>query len=378
MKIIEQNVLTNIKEWLLNSQIQIQEGEEEGGVSGWLNEKHEQEYVYFEITGYYLTFLAFLLKIERIPREHRLIQCKAKKAIKWIGKMISDSEFPETRKYMIARPIQDWRNYAVFSFDMAMVIKGISDILPFLSDPTTFAEAQAILARLTMLFEKHFIRDMRISSHVMREGYNHEQLPLKWSTCEYIHHAKTASALLSISDLYLTSTLKSTCENELNHWRSYFEKHDQWKELHPFFYFLEGFILSDVHTNRCHDMYDVQRVYTEIMRHQTLNGGLASSLAGNSDDQRSDVIAQALRVGVILKSKCMINGEFWDAKLDKLAASLENYIVDHGAVTFFEKNSLKPIFYNAWTSMFTFQALYFYELAAQGQTLDESILKYII
>lgn len=379
MKIIEQNVLSNIREWLLNSSIQILEGEEEGGVCGWLNENHEQEYVYFEITGYYLTFLAFLAKIEGRSRDALLIENKAAKAIKWIGKMISNNEFPETRRYVIVLDNVDWRNRAVFSFDMAMAIKGISDILPFLCDPITFAAAQTTLSRLTALFEKHFIRDRRISSHLMREGNHQEELPKKWSTYEYIHHAKTASALLSISDTYFTPTMKSACENELNHWRSYFYRHDELEDLHPFYYYLEGFILSDVRANHWQDIFNVESIYSEVMRQQSLNGGLPASLAEDCDEQRSDVIAQALRVGSILKSKGLIQGEQWDVKLDKLAASLEKYFLDgQGAVTFFEKNSSKPLFYNAWATMFTFQALYFYELATEGKALDDSILRYII
>ena len=83
---------------------------------------------------------------------------------------------------------------------------------------------------------------------------------------------------------------------------------------------------------------------------------LFSTHAGWAHELRSDVIAQALRLGCVLQSLGQLTGSRWDCRLSDIRLSLEQFIDDSGSVSF---RPLRhgPAHYNAWSAMFAHQAL---------------------
>src|SRR6266446_5666404 len=54
-----------IADWLLHSNVRIRSGRHAGAIAGWLNEHGEPEFAYPEITGYYLSWLAFVASLRQ-------------------------------------------------------------------------------------------------------------------------------------------------------------------------------------------------------------------------------------------------------------------------------------------------------------------------
>src|SRR5690242_5315974 len=117
-------VIENMEKWLLTSGIQLPAGPEKGAVAGWLTDQGQPEYAYMEITGYYLSTMAFMAMRDESKRAEAI--AAAQNALDWLNHYISRGDLPPTRKFLIESSQEDWRNAAVFAFDLGMVIRGLA------------------------------------------------------------------------------------------------------------------------------------------------------------------------------------------------------------------------------------------------------------
>src|SRR3989442_3482845 len=108
-----------IADWLLHSNVRIRSGRHAGAIAGWLNEHGEPEFAYPEIAGYYLSWLAFA---GRLGRELDVRQT-ATAVVHWVDTVTSTDHPPATRYYFV--DCEDWRNSATFTFDLAMLCRGL-------------------------------------------------------------------------------------------------------------------------------------------------------------------------------------------------------------------------------------------------------------
>src|SRR5437016_8756070 len=97
-----------IADWLLNSKVRIRSDRHAGAIAGWLDGDGEPEFAYPEITGYYLSWLAFVSGL----RPQLDVRPAATAAVEWLGKVMSIDRPPATRYYFDNR--DDWRNGATF------------------------------------------------------------------------------------------------------------------------------------------------------------------------------------------------------------------------------------------------------------------------
>ena len=108
--------------WLLSDEVQLPIGAQAGGVLGWFDGASTR-FVYPESTGYYLTILSFLhargWPVDGIPR-------RARRAADWLDRQGGRLSPPATRVYLSDPPTKDWRNSFSFSFDLAMIWRGIA------------------------------------------------------------------------------------------------------------------------------------------------------------------------------------------------------------------------------------------------------------
>ena len=107
-----------LTQWLLSDDVQMRTGPETGGVLGWFEESSPKRFLYPEVTGYYLTFLAFL---GQQGRRRDAFQQYAQLAADWLDRRCAGETPASARAYMHGDESSDWRCGFSFSFDLAMI-----------------------------------------------------------------------------------------------------------------------------------------------------------------------------------------------------------------------------------------------------------------
>jgi hypothetical protein len=327
------NEITNrIATWLLSSGIQIQTGAEAGAVAGWLNASGEPAFAYTEITGYYLSCMAFM---RAAGRSEPIVASNAKRAVIWLHAKCTNGNAPLTR-YYLQQGVADWRNEAVFSFDLAIVLRGLASVRGLVPEKLRQDTVDAL--------HRHFC--VFVSSDGQLVPYIHSTgklLPDRWSTRPGPCQLKTAAALLCSGD-GLAEELKQASFNMYARWRAPFLPHAD--ELHAALYAVEGLILFGVHG--CHEAW-------KAAADQYVRSAEQLTYA------RSDVVAQALRAGCVLLSRGLLQRPGWDEKIRKLAEVLAGYVGKDGAVLYSDPPASSPLHLNACSAMFAYQAFTFYK-----------------
>lgn len=336
---MDDSIADRIASWLLNSGIQIQDGPEAGAVAGWLNMAGEPAFAYTEITGYYLSCMAFMRAAGRCEPKMSL---NATRALAWLHAKCSNGAAPLTR-YYLQPAAGDWRNDAVFSFDFAMVLRGLASVQGLVPE----SMRQDAIAALRVHLRRFVTPDRQLVPYIHR---GHRLLPVRWSTRPGPHQLKTAAALLSSSD-ELDDELKQAALNMLPRWRPTFIPHSD--ELHAALYAVEGLILFGVHG--CQEAWKAAAdQYAQCM--------------GQFTNTRSDVVAQALRAGCVLQSRGLLQGPGWDEKIGTLADVLVGFVRKDGAVLYSDPPDPSLGHLNACSAMFAYQAFSFYRRACDMET----------
>ncbi len=368
---ITPTVIERMENWLLKSGVQLTDGPEAGGVAGWLNDDGTPEYVYMEITGYYLSSMAFIIsKSEGAVKADALDN--AQKALDWLQGYYEKGELPPTRKFLRPEP-GDWRNTAIFAFDIGMVIRGLVDISQFIS---TEQHKQLLGFFLTNL-AKLIAPDFSLNSHYMTDP-NAPAFPPKWSTTHGPYHLKVVSPLLNVPAELLTEDLQALMAKVYDNWKDYCEIETLTEDLHPTFYYLEGQVPFALRNYEPGIFEKMEILFTKIMAHQKPDGWVPYNPATADDVMRADINAQALRIGAILKSQGFLKGAEWDTKLHNLAEALLRFTNDEGAISFHPLDGAHPKHWNAWCAEFTQQAVCFYKMVLDGQTISNQHLDMIV
>ncbi len=366
-----ENAKERMRDWLLDSAIQIPDGPHRGAIAGWLDDKGKPAFAYGEITGYYLTCTAFMLLSRG---DDARIRQRAERAAAWLRESCTCGLLPESRCYSGCRQ-HDWRNSAYFSFDLAMMIRGISNAAGFFGVDAFGEAGKAVLQRLGELVAE----DGSLLTHApVREETC--VLPVKWSTVPGPFQVKTAAAILSCSEDAVPAGVRSAAEASFARWRGYFDEHPPSGDLHPLFYFMEGMVLLGLSRSDEEALKSAAKVFEFVMRSQKANGALPAQLGDASAPERSDVVAQALRMGCILMDLGLLgNSESEVAqRLGALARCLSRFIDRRGAVSFFEIGGGNQEYWNAWCAMFSYQACCFYECLERGRKLPENWMSLIV
>lgn len=329
-----------IERWLLVSDVQLPDGAHRGGVAGWLDAEGQPAFVYLEITGYYLTAMAWLLAGGARSDEATLrANQRGRQAVAWVHSAVSCGRLPPTRIHLRAGTDDDWRNRADFSFDLAMAIRGLVVFADVAGDEDGRAAAARdfLAARLAEIRSDYPL----LPSHRLRNG---TPLPERWSTQRGPHHLKAAAVLLSAR---LNDGLLPVSKATFSHWADQLRIGWPVAELHALLYGLEGLALAEER-----ELDRVEDGFRRIMQMQRPDGSLPADL-GRSTSVRSDVLAQALRVGALLRASRRLREEAWAERLERLAERLLGYVRPDGSVGFAAHQGTS----NAWCAMFAYQAL---------------------
>ena len=335
-----------IERWLLESEVQLEDEPHRGAVAGWLDRKGRPEFVYLEITGYYLTTMAWLAGGAASSEESASLALeRGRKALDWMRAATESGELPPTRLYLTPGR-RDWRNAAIFSFDLAMAARGaccFASVAPAREAETL---VQVLAARLLEVCGDA----APLGSHVLRNGHG-GALPNRWSTRPGPHHIKAAAALLRLPRDVVDPGLAGASQRTALAGAAAVEPTNADGELHPLLYGLEGLLML-APTGSEPGLEVVERAFERLAALQAPDGSLPAAVTGSAT-VRSDVLAQALRVGALLRAAGRLQDESWAPRLDALASALLRHVREDGSVLFTAEGD----FLNAWCAMFAHQAL---------------------
>ncbi len=339
------SAVARVEDWLLHSGIQLDCGPQRGGVAGWLDGHGEPEFAYLEITGYYLTAMAWLASGAASSPEHMAAaQMRAQQAARWIALQVESEPAPPTRLYLSAHD-PDWRNNAVFSFDLAMAARGMAATRRLAG----WRERRRALAEMCARLDRISSGAEVMVSHELVVG-DATTMPDRWSTRPSVHHLKAAAAMLGLPTRVAGDQAMAMARRTYDHWADSLAS-DEWpcEQLHAVLYALEGMLLR---ASTQDDLDVVERVFARLMELQAPDGSLPETVEGGP--ARSDVLAQALRVGLLLRGRHYLSEPVWNDRIDLLTRALLEYIRPDGGVGFSHDQSIS----NAWCAMFAHQALY--------------------
>lgn len=357
-----------IQSWLLGPEVQFADGLHRGGVAGWFDESGDAVFLYPEITGYYLTWLAFLAHAFGLTDE---LTRHANDAISWISYQFADGRVPPTRTYLTCSETGDWRNCGSFAFDLAMIARGVAAVRDLADDRERTRLLAELLDRLLpFCTERGSFQAFRLHSPF------HSDAPPRWSCNHGPYQAKVATAVLSINTVSpVPDQLQFTAAAAYSRWREY-SRLNTLEGDHSAFYHLEGLALAGVNGWDPGAWPLAKDAYLKIIGMRNPAARMAPYFNGSASENRSDVLAQALRIGCILRSKAGLDSPAFDRKLQYLADVLQQFVTDDGAVLFSQSPPYRHK--NVWSSMFAHQALSFYDVVAGGNSLEDRWLQLLV
>ncbi|MEW6407146.1 MAG: DapH/DapD/GlmU-related protein [Patescibacteria group bacterium] len=325
--------------WIINSGLQAKNG----GFYAWLDlNANAYSYIYSEITGYGITTLLFLNELK-----------KAELAADWIiKKSIQPCGGVRTGK-------GEFDN--LFTFDTGMVLYGLINLFKA-------AKKQEYL-NISKKIADFLLANQRSNGSLapiysLKTNKTIETLD-KWSTQSGTYHAKVALGLVDLfritkNDIYKNAAIK-LCKFTLTlqdkSGRFITNKKDNTTHIHPHSYAAEGLLYTGA-ILKIKEFVAAAKKSVE-WSFKNLSGYGINELYNPfsntfNDFQRSDILAQVLRLGIIfsLDSK----------KIEELASLLLAYQYNgqnkQKGGFFYSKNDLHL---NSWCSMFALQALALYQ-----------------
>ncbi len=338
-----------LRRWLLSPAVQLRDGPAAGGVVGAFDADGSPRYTYPEIAGYYLHWLAELAHC----RVSDGLDAHAGRSAAWAQRALAGDAPPQTRHYLVAAA-PDWRNDASFFFDLAMLLRGLTAA----AESALIPLPQDSLARLVRELA-HFV-SADGSLRAARPVRPAADLPARWSTCGGPFEVKASSrVLLAARHLDLPAALATACAREAERHAPHAATMDL-DMLHPTLYFAEGLLLAQPQRAPA-----LVQLLDRCLSLQRADGSLPEAASG-SDLPRSDIIAQALRLGLLLHSSATLDAAR-RAHLDALVQALLARVGNDGTLAFVPGTPAPQP--NVWCGLFAEQALRWYARWSEGQSL---------
>lgn len=352
IRIDKKNKLINLSKcikssanWILNSGLQ----SKNGGFYAWFDRNTKKySYLYSEITGYGITTLLF---INRIAKTREAIK-KAEYAASWI---INESLQP-------CGGVKTGKGEAnnLFTFDTGMVLYGMINLFKA-TRKDRYLQVSKKIAEFLLRNQR---KDGSIAAIYSPKTNKTLETFDKWSNQSGAFHAKIALGLVDLYEVTSNQVYKDAAIKLCNFTltlqdktgRFITNKADNTTHIHPHCYAAEGLFYTGVHF-RIKKFIIASQKASKWSFDNLSNYGineLYNPLTNTFNDfQRSDILAQLLRLGIIfsLDSK----------KIDELASLLLTYQYKEGSRQdggfLYSKNERHL---NSWCTMFTLQALDFY------------------
>lgn len=333
---------TRLRDWLLAGPAQLRSGSETGAVAGSLDALGRARYAYAEITGYYLHWLAELGADNLDARA----AASAQSALRWFCRACAGGNLPATR---IAQfdDTPDWRNDAVFCFDLGMLVNGVVSTLHqgLAADADQHAACLDALDGVVVGLQRHVLADGLRAALPLTD----QALPQRWSTVGGAFLAKPAIRILQIGKLRsLPRDLVDACEAEIHRCTAPAALAERPLLMHPLLYAAEG--LAWAAADRPADIAAMLQVGLDLA---DADGRLPETAYGDTGP-RNDVAAQALRVGVWLTVHAPAHAPSAH-RMQTLASLVATEIRADGSIPFRPHGDAADT--NIWCALFAEQAL---------------------
>jgi hypothetical protein len=338
--------------WLLGDRAQITSGTHAGAAAGWVDREGRASYVYPEITGYYLQWLAWHAACHGVNSETRR---RAAAAQRWLLSWAFGAETPETRIYLEPAG-HDWRNAALFFFDLAMVLRGLASAARLgliETDPRLVARVSELLWRLVA---DDGMFDACVATSV------DAALPDRWSTRRGPFLSKAAAGVLIAAAQFsslpgaLAKAADATFGSALESMSAQLHS-----ETHALLYGIEGALSLPEHPATVTAMPHMVRQLRDLLE-RSAQLGHTPELLGGTGRVRLDIMAQAIRAAAFVPAELStelpieLPSESATAHVDQMAQLLVHYIDPSLGIPF--SPDATPRQYNVWTAMFAEQALF--------------------
>ncbi len=346
--------------WLLHGPAQLSSGPHAGAIAGTLTADGRAAYVYPEIAGYYLQWLAWRA---RRDGDTQALAARAAGVQRWLRTWLAATP-PPTRVHLDGTT-GDWRNRAVFLFDVAMVLRGLGSVVAadlVRADPEVLAGIVRELERLRSA-DGHFDA---CAMHAPGDEF-----AARWSTRRGAFLAKAAAGVLTAARVlpgipqHIVDAADGTFTASIAALAQ-----DAHREVHPLLYACEGVLGLPGH-RRFHASLPVVSAHLDVVLAAAgSDGSLPETLHVDNDVRRVDIIAQALRVGALL-ARHRPQRPPDRVALERLHRALLREVQPSGAVAFARDAAGTAC--NVWAAMFADQALAFTAASgAPGSAADDS------
>jgi len=377
-------VLANM--WLLKSGIQNAGGPGKGGFNSWFDlARKDYSYIYSEITGYGITSLLYL---SRYFGEEFYLD-KAVSAYEWLAtSALDDSGGVRTRDYY--HDMENSGRYSfdsgnIYAFDNGMVLYGVVNLYKRTGDSRHLAFARTLADFLV----KNMVKDDG-SFYAVYNSLTGEKTdkPGKWSTQTGSYHAKLALGFGDLfgvtGDLQYERVVKDLLRHSLRYQeasgRFVTDRADNSTHLHPHLYSAEGLLYAGISSGEKDFVSSAAKAVKWALDSAREDGGVPKKFDGKdfSPFYRSDILAQALRLGSWLYGLDMLGEEYAPA-LKKLRRKLVSFQYrgsgsqDGGFYYGYGLDGAKKEHLNSWCTMFAVQALMMYDenvVKRSGKTVE--------
>lgn len=353
-KAIKPDPVASVKNWLINSGIQ----SAQGGFYAWIDlNSQEPSFLYSEITGYAITTLLFL---NRLSQDTTLTK-RAQNAAGWLAqKALHPCGGFKARLYqdgINTDPRYSFDSENIFSFDTAMALYGLANLYK----QTQEEELLAVCRKCAdFLINKMQNPDGSFNSIYSAKTSTNINPGDKWSNQPGSFHAKIALGLVDLFEITKEAKYKEAaikiCEFALTKQdesgRFITDDVTQTTHLHPHSYTIEGLIYTGAAWGIKKFIDPAQKAVIWMFKYVDRNGIndiYDPKSAKFSHFQRSDILAQALRLGLIFNQDKTV---LLKARLENYQYLGENYQQSGGFLYNLQGRHL-----NSWCAMFASQAL---------------------
>jgi len=338
-----------IAAWLVDGPARVRGGPHEGAVAGVVCTSGTVAYVYPEIAGYDLQWLAWRARAgdPAAPLAERAATVQ-----RWLRVWLDDATPPRTRLHFDG--VADWRNEAVFCFDLAMVLRGLASSAQAGLLAIDDAVATGVAHQLGRLIGADGAFEACLANDPAAK------LPERWSTRRGPFLAKAAAGILTAAAALPTLPREVLRAAEATFAASLAAlDRAPHPELHPLLYACEGALALPARRDFAHTLATVAAQLDALVALAARDGALPESRRADGKGcgpVRCDVAAQALRVGSLLDAH-LPERTADRATLARLRSQLEAEVRPSGALPFAFGG--EPRQWNTWAAMFAEQALAF-------------------
>ncbi len=356
-EIVENNI-----NWLLNSDIRIKKGEDQGALYGWKDlTDSSYPFIYSEIVGYAITCFSWIY----LEKSQDNALSAAQDSASWIrNNMKSDilitGKINKSSRFELKGDISN----QIYSFDNGMILSGLMNLYKIDRNSENLNTAIKIA---DTLIDKFF--DGTKMTALLDSSFGHTDYGKgKWSTMSGSYHAKIAMGLMKLFKVTKKVVYKevacSICDFALTmqdrDGRFRTNEDPSLTFLHPHLYSCEGLLYVGLELSDSRYIEASLKGLEWAMKLMEVNkGSLPRSTKENVE--QADCMAQLLRLLIICYSELKKrNNITLDSAIDKLFTSISKLYIsdgeDKGGIRY--QNSVNQAC--TWCTMFTLQAFSFY------------------